>query len=153
MRKTAVYGTAVVVMVTAANLLHATSHVGQEVLSLATWQWAHVFGIVYLAPMVAAVLLWTSYRQAGAWLLLVSMAGSFAFDYHFLIPGPDNVFSLHSGAWLASFWVSAVLLVVVSGVGILMGVWAVGRLSRSQAGTPSTTGPASTRRTSRTEAR
>src|SRR5215207_9221647 len=139
MRKTAVYGTAVVVLVTAANLLHAISHVGQDIVSLEAWQWAYVLGVMYLAPIVAAVLLWTPYRLAGAWLLLASMAGSFLFDfaYHFVIPGPDNVFTLRPGAWLAPFWVSSVILVIVSGLGALVGGWTVVRLSRSRARAPS----------------
>jgi len=156
MRKTAVYGTAVVVLVTAANLLHAISHVGQDIVSLEAWQWAYVIGVTYLAPIVAAVLLWTPYHLAGAWLLLASMAGSFAFDfaYHFLIPGPDNVFTLQTGAWLISFWGSSVILVAVSGIGTLVGGWAVSRLSRSGSGNLSTVGPARSRRTtSRTEVR
>jgi hypothetical protein len=139
MRKTAVYGTVIVFLTTMANLLHAVSHIGQEVLSLEVWQWAYVIGVIYLAPIAAAVMLWTPYRLAGAWLLLASMVGSFAFDfaYHFLIPGPDNVFSLEPGTWLLPFWGSAVLLVAVSGVGTLVGGWTVRRLSRSQGRAPS----------------
>jgi hypothetical protein len=155
MRKAAVYGTAVVVLATVANILHAVSHAGQGVMSLEAWQWAYVVGIIFLAPIVAAVLLWTPYQMVGVWLLLASMAGSFLFDlaYHFLIPGPDNVFTLQPGAWLAPFWVSSVLLVAASGLGTLVGGWAVGRLSRSGSGTPSTVGSARSRRPSRTETR
>ena len=100
MRKTAVYGTSAVVLATAINLTHAVSHVGQNVFSLEAWQWAYVIVVIYLAPIVAAVLLWTPLRLAGAWLLLGSMVGSLAFDfaYHFLIPGPANVFTLEPGA-------------------------------------------------------
>ena len=55
MRTTAVYGTAVVVLATAVNLLHGVSHVGQEVLSLQPWQWAYVTCAIFIAPVVAAV--------------------------------------------------------------------------------------------------
>ena len=37
-RKAAAYGTAMVVLATVANLLHAVSHVGQDVMSLEAWQ-------------------------------------------------------------------------------------------------------------------
>lgn len=143
MRKTVAYGTLAVVLVTAANLLHAVSHVGQDVMSLAAWQWAYVIGVIYLAPIVAAFLLWTPYRFAGAWLLLGSMAGAFAFDfaYHFLIPGPDNVFNLQPGAWAAPFWGSSVLLVAASGLGTLVGGWTVVKISRFRAAPPSALGP------------
>ena len=132
MRRTAFYGTVTVFLTTAANLLHAISHVGQGVLSLELWQLSYVIGVIYLAPIASAVLLWTPYRLAGAWLLFASMAGSFLFDfaYHFLIPGPDNVFTLRPGAWLATFWVSSVLLVAVTGLGTLVGGWVVARVSR-----------------------
>ena len=138
MRTTAVYGTAMVVLATAVNLLHGVSHLGQEVLSLQPWQWAYVTCVIFLAPVVAAVLLWSPYRLAGAWLLLGSMAGSFVFDlaYHFLIEGPDNVFTLEPGAWLIPFRLSAVLLVAMSGLGALVGGWAVLTLSRLQTRTP-----------------
>jgi hypothetical protein len=138
LRTTAVYGTAMVVLATAVNLLHAVSHVGQEVLALQAWQWAYVICVIFLAPVVAAVLLWTTFRLAGAWLLFGSMAGSFVFDlaYHFLIEGPDNVFTLEQGAWLVPFRFSSVLLVAMSGLGALVGGWAVLRLSRSQTRTP-----------------
>ena len=138
MRTTAVYGTAMVVLATAVNLLHGISHVGQEVSSLQPWQWTYVTYVIFLAPVVAAVLLWSPYRLAGAWLLFGSMAGSFVFDlaYHFLIEGPDNVFTLEPGAWLVPFRLSAVLLVAVSGLGTLVGGWAVLRLSRLQTRTP-----------------
>jgi hypothetical protein len=127
-----------VVLATAVNLLHGISHVGQEVSSLQPWQWTYVTYVIFLAPVVAAVLLWSPYRLAGAWLLFGSMAGSFVFDlaYHFLIEGPDNVFTLEPGAWLVPFRLSAVLLVAVSGLGTLVGGWAVLRLSRLQTRTP-----------------
>jgi len=155
MRKAAVYGTAMILLATAANILHAVSHAGQGVLSLEAWQWGYVVGVIFVSPIVAAALLWTRYRLVGAWLLLASMVGSFVFDfaYHFLIPGLDNVFTLQPGAWLAPFWVSSVLLVAVSGLGALVGAWAVARLSRFGAGTPSTAKAARPRHASRTEIR
>lgn len=132
MYRIAIYGTAVVVLATASNLLHAVSHVGQNVMDLHAWQWTYVTVIIFLAPIVAAVLLWTPRRVAGAWLLLGSMAGSFAFDfaYHFLLPGPDNVFTLRPGQWLAPFWATSVSLVAVTGIGTLVGVWVVSRTAR-----------------------
>lgn len=142
MRETALYGTATAFGATVANVLHAISHVGQEVLALEAWQWMYVICVIFIAPVLAAVLLWTPYRLAGAWLLLASMAGSFLFDvsYHFVIPGPDNVFTLQPGAWLAPFWASSVLLVAVSGLGTVIGGWAVTRNRVSRVGARATGG-------------
>jgi len=77
MRKTALYATVAVVLSTVVNLAHGISHVGQDVISLQYWQWAYVICVIFLAPVIAAVLLWTPNRLVGAWLLLGSMAGSF----------------------------------------------------------------------------
>src|SRR5215203_1548768 len=120
MRKAAVYGTAMILLATAANILHAVSHAGQGVLSLEAWQWGYVVGVIFVSPIIAAALLWTRYRLVGAWLLLASMVGSFAFDfaYHFLIPGPDNNFMLQPGAWLIPFRVSSVMLWPSAGSGL-----------------------------------
>jgi hypothetical protein len=151
MRKATVYGTAMVLLAMAANLLHAVSHAGQGVLSLEAWQWEYVVGVIFVSPIIAAALLWTRFRLVGAWLLLASMVGSFVFDfaYHFLIPGPDNVFTLQPGAWLIPFRVSSVMLVAVSGLGSLVGGWAVARLSHFGTGTPSTAKAARPRHASR----
>ena len=131
MRKAALYGTGVVILDVAANLLHAVSHVGQHVLSLPEWQLAYVILVIFIAP-VAAVLLWTRYRRGGAWLLLASMAGSFVFGlaYHFLIAGPDNAFALEPGAWQTAFRVSAAFLLLAQGTGCLVGVWILSWLAR-----------------------
>ena len=155
MHKAAVYGTAVVLLATATNLLHAASHAGQGVLSLEAWQWAYVAGVIFVSPAVAAAMLWTRYCLAGAWLLLASMVGSLVFDfaYHFLIEGPDNAFTLEQGAWLVPFRVSSALLIATSGLGSLVGGWVVVVLSRSGAGTPSTARDTRPRRASRTEVR
>ena len=90
-RNVAFLGTVVVVVSAVVNVAHTASHAGQHLLSLPGWQLAYIAIVIYAAPLVAASLLWTRYRFAGAWLLTASMAGSFAFGflYHFVIPGPD----------------------------------------------------------------
>ena len=75
MPKAAIYGTTMAVLATVANLLLAVSHVGQHVLSLEAWQWVYVISVIFVAPIAAALVLRTRNRLAGAWLLLVSMAG------------------------------------------------------------------------------
>jgi len=116
----------------AVNLLHTASHAGQHLMSLPTWQLTYVAVVIYAAPVVAAILLRTRHRIAGAWLLVVSMAGSLVFGllYHFLVPGPDNVFTQHAGNWRVSFGVTAVILSLLQVIGVSVGLWAVWRLSR-----------------------
>lgn len=132
MRRVALYGTGVVILNAAATFLHGASHLGQHVMSLPAWQMAYVILTIFIAPIAAAALLWTRYRRGGTWLLLASMAGSFAFGlaYHFLVPGPDNAFTLEPGAWQTVFQASAVLLLLVEGAGCLVAAWILSQLAR-----------------------
>jgi hypothetical protein len=116
--------TAVVVVSAAINVVYTASHAGQHVMSLPSWQLAFKAVVIYAAPVVAAVLLWTTYRATGAWLLVASMAGSlvFGFLYHFLVPGADNVFAQPPGTWRAAFVVTAVLLSSLQATGVLVGL-------------------------------
>ena len=121
----ALIGTVVDVGSAAVNAAHTVSHAGQHVMSLPAWQLAYIVVVIYAAPVVAAVLLWTRYCLAGAWLLVASMAGSLVFGllYHFLLPGSDNVFTQPHGAWRSE---RAVLPVRVAATGHGMLGWAVG---------------------------
>lgn len=131
--KAAYLATAVVVLSVAVSLLHTASHAGQHVMSLPGWQLAYIAVVIYAAPVVAAVLLWTRYRLAGAWLLAASMAGSFVFGlvFHFLVSGPDNVFTLLPGAWRTVFQVTAMLLLMLQILG-----WTVDLVERPRKPAP-----------------
>ncbi len=122
-------GTAVVVVSAAVNVAHTASHAGQHVVALPAWQLAYIAIVIYAAPVLAAVLLWSRYRVTGAWLLVASMAGSLVFGllYHFLVPGPDNVFAQPPGPWRDAFVVTAVLLSLLQAAGVLIGLWAARR--------------------------
>jgi hypothetical protein len=123
-RSEAFLGAVVVAVSAAVNAVHTVSHAGQHVMSLPAWQLTYIAVVVYAAPVVAAVLLWTRFRRSGAWLLAASMAGSLAFGllYHFLVPGPDNVFTQPPGPWRAAFLVTAVLLALLQAAGVLVGL-------------------------------
>lgn len=139
----ALYGTAAVVLAMAVNLPHGISHLEHPVPS-PNWQYAYVAVVVYLAPIAAAGLLWTRFRTAGAWLLLVSMAASLVFGlaYHFLIPGPDNVSWLEPGPWRATFVATAVLGAIFEALGAWVGLRALGgRNSYAPTGTRSAARP------------
>lgn len=94
-RSEAFLGSIVVAVSAAVSAAHTVSHTGQHVMSLPAWQLTYMGVVIYAAPVVAAVLLWTRFRRPGAWLLAASMAGSLAFGllYHFLVSGPHNVFT------------------------------------------------------------
>ena len=145
MRRVALYGTLAAALVTGGNLLHGLSHAGGGV-PLAAWQQAYVLLVIFLAPSAAALLLWGRFRRAGAWLLVVSMAGALGFGlaYHFLIPGPDNALTLQPGAWRPVFRASAALLVIMDALGLAAGLRALDRLSRAPSETGSASGIAQT---------
>ena len=64
MRRLALYGTLAAVLATLAHVLHGISHVEHQV-PLEAWQWAYVIFLAFLAPVLAAVLLWTRLRRVG----------------------------------------------------------------------------------------
>jgi hypothetical protein len=66
----------VVVVSAAVNVVHTASHAGQHIMFLPLWQLAFIALVIFAAPVMAAVLLWTRYRVTGAWLLVASTAGS-----------------------------------------------------------------------------
>ena len=135
MRKVALYGTLAAVLATLAHVLHGISHVEHQV-PLAAWQWAYVIFVIFLAPVVAAVLLWIRLQRVGVWLLVASMAGALIFGlaFHFLASGPDNVFTLNPGAGREAFRFSAVLVVLTEALGCVAGVWALNKLPNSEEG-------------------
>ncbi len=151
MRKVALYVTLAAVLATLAHVLHGISHVEHQV-PLAAWQWAYVIFVIFLAPVVAAVLLWTRLQRVGVWLLVASMAGALIFGlaFHFLVSGPDNVFTLNPGAGREAFRSSAALVVLTEALGCVAGIWALSKLPRSEEGVAETVKP---RRSSEEEVR
>ena len=89
------------------------------------WHNVYIVAVIGLAPIVAAVLVWTRYRRAGGWLFSGAMMGSFVFGfyYHFVQAGADNVAQFSWEGWGAVFIVTAGLLAVVEGAGVGWGVW------------------------------
>ncbi len=142
MRKVALYVTLAAVLATLAHVLHGISHVEHQV-PLAAWQWAYVIFVIFLAPVVAAVLLWTRLQRVGVWLLVASMAGALIFGlaFHFLVSGPDNVFTLNPGAGREAFRSSAALVVLTEALGCVAGIWALSKLPRSAQGAAGTVEP------------
>ncbi|CAA9433838.1 MAG: hypothetical protein AVDCRST_MAG80-763 [uncultured Rubrobacteraceae bacterium] len=151
MRKIALYGTLAAVLATLAHVLHGISHVEHRV-PLAMWQWVYVIFVILLAPVVAAVLLWTLLTRVGAGLLLASMAGALIFGlaFHFLVSGPDNIFTLHPGVGREVFRFSAALVALTEALGCVAGLWVLSKLPRSEEGVVKTVKP---RRSSREEVR
>ena len=96
MRKVALYGTLVVVLARLAHVRHGITPIEHQV-PLGAWQWAYVIFMIFLAPVVAAMLLWTRLRRLGTWLHLASMAGALIFGLAFHFFFPDRITYLRGG--------------------------------------------------------
>ena len=130
------YGILVVLAHIIVNGLHGIAHQQAEV-SISDLQSAYVFLVIFVAPIAAAVMLSFNrpkkMQRGGAWLLLVSMLGSllFGFAYHIVLPSSDNIFTVMQGPSLdnAIFFTStAILLVMIDGLGSWIGAIAVRRV-------------------------
>jgi amino acid permease len=111
MKKPVAYATLVVVLHLAVSVFHGAGHDKLHI-TITDFQRLFVVVVILTAPVLAAILLWTRLRVAGAWLLVVSMAGAFVFGlyYHFIYPSPDNVATIPSEDWKLPFQITAVLL-------------------------------------------
>ncbi len=116
--KNAQYGTAIAVIHAIANGLHGLAHIKIPV-ALSLVQSLFVGVVIFLTPIVAVVLLWTQFYRLGSWLLLGSLAGSFFFGLynHFIVISPDHVSQVSFTGWGILFQVTAILILIVDGLG------------------------------------
>jgi hypothetical protein len=131
--KIAQFGTAVVVIHAIANGLHGLAHVEIPV-PLSLLQSLFVGMIIFLAPIIAAVLLWTPFYRIGSWLLLGAMAGSLLFGVynHYIVISPDHFTQVSFAGWGLLFQVTALLIALVDGLGCGVGVWALGTVPQQE---------------------
>jgi hypothetical protein len=124
--KIAQYGTAIVVMHVLLHGLHGLAH-NEIPIPLSLLQGLFVGGMVILAPIIAASLLWTPLYRIGSWLLLGSMAGSLlsAIYNHHLVISPDHVSQVSFEGWGLLFQVTAYLMLIVDGLGCWISVSAL----------------------------
>jgi len=105
---------------------HGSAH-SQLNIAAGTWQKAFIAIIIFVAPLVAAMMLWTRMRELGVVLLGLSLAGSLVFgvSYHFLIAGPDNVLRHYHSDWGAAFQATAILLALIEAAGLALCIFAL----------------------------
>lgn len=107
-----------------AVVLHGIAHGGVNVLpALASGVFIGI--VIYIAPLVALYLLYTSQFRWGILLLLLSMLGSLIFGLgeHFLLPGPGNIATTPPGIWQFPFRLTAILLALIEASGAIAGAW------------------------------
>jgi hypothetical protein len=83
------------------------------------WQRVFIAIAVFVAPVLAALLLWTSWQRAGVVLLGLFLAGSLVFGlyYHFVAAGIDNIFNPIHTPWGVWFLITSGLLALVEVTG------------------------------------
>lgn len=83
----------------AASLWHGSAHT-RLAINLPAAKTLFVFIVILIAPIVAALLVWTRYISIGLWVLFLSMLGSFLFGvyHHYLLVSPDNIRHLPAGS-------------------------------------------------------
>jgi hypothetical protein len=124
--KIAQYGTAIAVLHAIANGLHGLAHVEIPV-ALSQLQGLFIGIVIFLIPIIAVVLLWTQFYRIGSWLLIGSLAGSLLFGIynHFLVITPDHVSQVSFADWGLLFQVTAILILIVDGLGSGICIWAL----------------------------
>jgi hypothetical protein len=82
----------------AASLWHGDAHT-RLAIYLPAAKTLFIFIVILIAPIVAALLVWTRFISIGLWVFFLSMLGSFLFGayHHFLLVSPDNIHHLPAG--------------------------------------------------------
>ena len=70
--------TGLVIVHLAALLWHGSAHSNLGI-ELSTKQTLFIYVVIIIAPVVAAILVWTRYVSLGLWMFFLSMLGSFLF--------------------------------------------------------------------------
>ena len=137
--------TGLVIVHFAASLWHgnAHSHLGIE---LSSEQTLFIYIVIIIAPILAAILVWTRYVSMGLWMFFLSMLGSFLFGayHHYVLVSPDNISHLPHGTpeSISHFTTSAGIIALIELASALYGAFCLGtyhaqaRRAPSQAARP-----------------
>ncbi|HEX6534139.1 MAG TPA: hypothetical protein VF041_06055 [Gemmatimonadaceae bacterium] len=116
----------------AVTLWHGGAH-RELAVALSPARTAFVLLVIIVAPVAAAVLVWTRWAVAGVWVFFLSMLGALIFGvhHHYVLVSPDNVAHLPPGATEAhsAFIASAATLAVLELASTLYGALRLGLLS------------------------
>jgi hypothetical protein len=134
MKRSATYGTAIVLAHLLVNIVHGAAHRELGV-GLSPLGSIFVIVVVLVLPLVAMVLLWTAQLRLGLILLALSMGGALLFGlyHHFLVAGPDHIHAQPSGGWGSTFVLTSYLLLITEALGTCVAFYF---LRRGNSGTP-----------------
>jgi len=82
-----------------ATLWHGSAHTTLGI-TLPPEKNLFVYIVILIAPLVAAVLVWTRYVSIGLWVFTLSMIGALLFGayHHYVLVSPDNIGHLPPGS-------------------------------------------------------
>ena len=108
------YATLLVLAHFLALIAHKSAHASLGI-GVSQWQYAFIISVIFAAPLLSAVLLWTRHAKPGIVLLGVSISASLVFGltYHFFVAGTDNVMAVRHNSAGPAFITTAVLLCVI----------------------------------------
>lgn len=130
----------------AVAIWHGNAHTALAI-ALPPGKNAFVLIVIVIAPIVAALLMWTRYAFLGVWVFVLSMLGALLFGayHHFVMISPDNIGHLPHGSADAqsTFVTTAAALAVLELASALYGAFCLvlGSLRRAPA-TPRSAGKA-----------
>ena len=113
----------------AVTFWHGSAH-RQLAIDLPPEKTLFVFGVILIAPILAAALVWTRYTSMGLYVFFLSMLGALLFGvyHHYVLVSPDNVSHLPGGSpeSHSQFVTSAFIIALVELASALYGAYCLG---------------------------
>ena len=118
-------GTTLVAIRAVPLVLHSAAHIQLGIIPPSLLTNAYILLVLFVAPVVAAGLLWTRQARAGAWLLFWSMLGSLVFELynHYMVMSPDHVSQIPAGSWGHVFQITAAATAVLEAAGCVLAAY------------------------------
>jgi hypothetical protein len=115
---------AVVVLHAFALVAHGQAHQAVPV-PLSALQNAFVIGVIVIAPLVAAFLIWRGAPRIGASLLAAALFGALVFGVvnHYVLDSSDHVARVPATSWGDVFRASAHALALIELAGVAAALW------------------------------
>ena len=121
--------TGLVLIHLAATLWHGSTH-KQLSIDLPPEKTLFVLIVILLAPIVAAVLIWTRYTSMGLFVFFLSMLSALLFGvyHHYVLVSPDNISHLPGGSAEShsQFVASACIIALLELASALYGAFCIG---------------------------
>jgi hypothetical protein len=112
-----------------ASFWHGSAH-AQLAIALPPEKTIFVYVVILIAPIVAAVLVWTRYISIGLWVFFLSMLAAFLFGayHHYVLVSPDNIGHLPVGSpeSHSQFITSAAIIALLELASALYGAFCIG---------------------------